>query len=109
MEAWTAYLGTDFKEELLLKDEVDTVFDLTGYTVTADVRTKAGGIHKVSGSITIDPDPTTGQLDFELTDTQVDSVGSGNFVVDLLVVNDATGYKYRSEIASLEIKKVVTA
>ena len=108
MPTWTAYLDTDFEEPLTLEDSAEAVFDLTGYTVTAEVREFPGGALLATATITV-VSAVAGTVNFGLTDTQVNAIGIGNRGVDLKVVRDSDSFIYRSEFVKLQIEKRVTA
>lgn len=107
MQYWIAHLGTDFSEPLSLVDLEGTVFDLTGYTTTADVKRSLNGNALESCTITVN-DAATGSINVDLTDTQVDSLGQGKFYIDLKVVRNSDSFVYRSELAEVDIREVVT-
>jgi len=108
MKTWTAQLDTDFKELLTLKDSAGTVFDLTGYTVTFEVRdtpTAVGTLLVGPSAVTVTSVPD-GEVEVDLTDTQVNALKLGVFYVDLKLV--LAGYIYRTEVAKLIISDRIT-
>lgn len=107
MKVWKAQLDTDFKESLTLKDSAGTVFDLTGYTTTAECRKQRDGQLLATASITV-TDAAAGQVEVEFTDTQINDIGKGRHVVDLKVV-DGSGTIFRTETAELIVRGRVTA
>jgi hypothetical protein len=110
--AWTAKLDTDFKEPLTLKDSAGTVFDLTGHTASAEVRSKAGTTGKLEATATVTvetPPGVDGVVDIELTDTQVNTLGLGRHFVDVKIVRTSDSYIFRSEdIVTLTVEERIT-
>jgi hypothetical protein len=111
--SWTAKLDTDFKEPLTLKDSAGVVFDLTGHTLSAEVRSQDGTDGKLEATATVTPvtpPGADGLVDVELTDTQVNTLGLGRHFVDVKVVRTSDSYKFRSEdIATLTVEERITA
>ena len=111
MVEWTAQLDTDFKESLTLKDSDGVVFDLTGFTTTFEVRSTPSA----QGTLLIGPSAVTvvsavdGEVDVDLTDTQINALKLGSFYVDLKIVRDLDSFIYRTVTAKLIVSSRVTA
>lgn len=113
MATWTARLDTDFKQTLTLKDSSDAVFDPTGHTLTSQVRRwKNGewqaGQNLADATVTV-TSAVAGEVDFELTDTQVNTIGVGKHKLDIMLKRNSDDYIFRTVSVDLEVLGRVTA
>ena len=86
--------GREFSEYFGFRDNSDAAFDLTGYTVKAQLRDRAELDANLIVDFTIrygDDDPTTGDVYLELTDTQTNAIEDRRGYYDILLTEDATG------------------
>lgn len=107
MEVWEAKTETDFKQSLTLKDSAGTVFNTTGYTLSAEVKRDPLSASLATATVTV-TSAADGEVDVELTDTQIDAIGPGKFMIDLKVVRDSDSYVFRSVAARLIVERHVT-
>lgn len=87
--------GADFSQSFTLEGtDTNSSFDLTGYTVAAQMRKWAGSSTATTFTATIESPATTGQILLRLTDTQTTSLKPGRYVYDV-VITDEFGIKNR--------------
>jgi hypothetical protein len=87
--------GADFSQSFTLEGtDTNSSFDLTGYTVAAQMRKWAGSTSSTSFTATIESPPTSGKILIELTATQTTNLKSGRYVYDI-VIEDSFGVKNR--------------
>lgn len=107
MTTWKANLETDLIQELTLQDESGTAFDLTNRTVTCKMRERPEGPVIATATVTVDV-AASGQVTVQFTDTDIDTAGEGVFYADVLITDDVTGDKYRTERVRIKIDHRVT-
>jgi hypothetical protein len=93
-----------FLEEVGVTNSDGTVFDLTGYTVTAQMRTGYNNFAYTDLNPIIDPDPTTGTLTLNLDYLQTAALRIGRQVYDVIILNTSTSFATRilSGIVTIE-------
>lgn len=78
--------GTNFSSIINLNNDDGSAFDLTGYTVKAQIRktyTSATAIDFVTSI------PNTGEIEISLDDSVTSSIKAGRYVYDVVVSNAA--------------------
>jgi len=87
--------GADFSQSFTLEgSDTNSAFDLTGYTVEAQMRKWAGSSNATSFTATIESPPTIGQILLRLNSTQTTNLKAGRYVYDV-VIEDEFGIKNR--------------
>jgi hypothetical protein len=87
--------GADFSQSFTLEGtDTNSSFDLTGYTVAAQMRKWAGSTSSTSFTATIESPPTIGQILLRLTATQTTALKAGRYIYDV-VITDEFGVKNR--------------
>lgn len=87
--------GADFSQSFTLEGtNTNSSFDLTGYTVAAQMRKWAGSSTATTFTATIESPATRGQILLRLTDTQTTNLKPGRYVYDV-VITDEFGVKNR--------------
>jgi hypothetical protein len=76
-----------FLEEMDVTDTDGTIFDLTGYTVKAQMRTGYNDFAYTDLNPIIDSDPTTGTLTLNLNYLQTAALRVGRQVYDIIIVD----------------------
>ena len=90
-----------------MKDSAGAIFVLTGHTVTAAVYTAVGGALILAATVTVTA-AATGVLDVKFTDTQINTIGTGRFALDVKIVVDSGGYIYRTRSVTFEVRPSLT-
>ena len=86
--------GSDFSQSFTLEGtETNSAFDLTGYTVAAQMRKWSGSSSATSFTTSIEL-PTEGKILLRLTSTQTSNLKPGRYVYDV-VITDAFNVKNR--------------
>jgi hypothetical protein len=87
--------GADFSQSFTLEgSDTNSSFDLTGYTVAAQMRKWAGSTSSTSFTATIESPPTIGQILLRLNSTQTTALKAGRYIYDV-VITDEFGVKNR--------------
>ena len=88
--------SSDYLKQFIAKDDTGTVIDLTGSTVTSQVR-KSYGTTTIAATFTatVTPAVTTGEYTLALTDVQTAAMERGRHVYDVVQEITATGFKPR--------------
>ena len=87
--------GADFSQSFTLEgSDTNSAFDLTGYTVSAQMRKWAGSSTATSFTATIESPPTIGQILLRLNSTQTSNLKPGRYVYDVVII-DEFGVKNR--------------
>ena len=87
--------GSDFSQSFTLEgSDTNSAFNLTGYTVAAQMRKWAGSSSATSFTTEIEIPPTSGKILISLTSTQTSNLKPGRYVYDV-VIEDEYGGKNR--------------
>lgn len=87
--------GADFSQSFTLEgSDTNSSFDLTGYTVAAQMRKWAGSTSSTSFTATIESPPTIGKILLRLNSTQTTALKAGRYIYDV-VITDEFGVKNR--------------
>lgn len=87
--------GETLLEEVDVSNTDGTIFDLTGYTVDAQMRTGYNNFAYTDLNPIIDSDPTTGKLTLNLTYLQSADLKIGRYVYDIMILNTSTSFATR--------------
>lgn len=82
--------GTTFLATILVVNDSGTARNLTGFTGRAQLKRSYYTNTNTSFTITID-NPSEGEIDLSLTDTQTSALKAGRYVYDVELVETATG------------------
>jgi hypothetical protein len=82
--------GTTFFATISVVNDSGTAKNLTGYTGRAQLKRSYYTNTNTSFTVTID-NPTDGEIDLSLTDTQTSALKAGRYVYDVELVLTATG------------------
>jgi hypothetical protein len=77
--------GTTFSTSVLVTNDDGSAFDLTGYTVAAQIRKSYS-----SSTATVADPSTAGQINLSLTATQTGTLEEGRYVYDVEVTSGVT-------------------
>lgn len=87
--------GSDFSQTFTLEgSDTNSAFNLSGYTVNAQMRKWAGSSTAVTFTASIVEPSTSGQILIRLSATQTTNIKSGRYVYDI-VITDSYGIKNR--------------
>lgn len=87
--------GADFNQYFTLEgSNANTSYDLTGYTVAAQMRKWAGSSTAIAFTATIESPSNLGKIELSLTAAQTTNLKPGRYVYDV-VITDQYGIKYR--------------
>ena len=87
--------GSDFSQTFTLEgSDTNSAFNLSGYTVNAQMRKWAGSSTSVTFTSTIELPATSGKILIRLTAAQTTSIKPGRYVYDV-VITDPYGIKNR--------------
>lgn len=87
--------GADFSQLFTLEgSDTNSAFDLSGYSVSAQMRKWAGSSSATSFTATIDNPATNGKILLELTSQQTTNLKPGRYVYDV-VIEDQFNIKNR--------------
>ena len=87
--------GTDFSQSFTLEgSDTNSAFDLTDYTVEAQMRKWAGSSSSISFTTNVEIPSTAGKILLRLTSAQTTSIKPGRYVYDV-VITDEFGVKNR--------------
>ena len=88
--------GCDFSQTFNLEEiETNSIFDLTGYSVFAQMRKWSGSSSSVVFSASTVFDPAAGNVKISLGSTITTSLKPGRYVYDVIITNASTGIKTR--------------
>ena len=79
--------GTTYSLTITVSDANANPLDLTGFTARAQLRKSYGATSYTAFTVTIDDDPTTGNLTIKLTDAQTTLLKAGRYVYDVEIVS----------------------
>ena len=81
-----------FLEEVDVTASDGTIFDLTGYTVSAKMRSGYNDFAYTDLNPIINPDPTTGTLTLNLTYLQTAALRIGRYVYDIIIIETSNDF-----------------
>ena len=81
--------GTTFSVTISVTDDTGSARNLTGYTGRARLKRSYYTNTNTAFTVTID-NPTEGEVDISLTDTQTSSLKAGRYVYDVELVSNAS-------------------
>lgn len=99
--------GTDFSQVFNLADASNDQIDLTGFSLSAQMRKHAGSSVSIDLNPTLVTPATSGGVRISLTDTQTSTLKPGRYVYDILIT-DGSGIKTRVVEGSAIIREGVT-
>ena len=99
--------GTDFSQVFNLADSSNDQIDLTGFTLSAQIRKHAGSSVSVDLNPTVVTPSTQGGIRITLTDVQTSTLKPGRYVYDILIT-DTSGLKTRVVEGSAIVREGVT-
>ena len=82
--------GATFSTSVLVTNDDGTAFDLTGYTVAAQIRKSYSSSTAVDFTATVTDPSTAGQINLKLTATQTGTLEEGRYVYDVEVTSGVT-------------------
>lgn len=83
--------GANFSQTFTLENtDSNSVYDLTNYTASAQMRKHAGSSTAVDFTVTIGAPPTNGQIIIELTSQQTASLKPGRYLYDVIITQNST-------------------
>ena len=83
--------GATFTSTVTVFNTDDTLFNLTDYTVAAQLRKSYSSSSATDFTAAIDSNPTTGKITLELTATQTAALEEGRYVYDVeITASDST-------------------
>lgn len=109
---WPLYISGTFDPTLTWTDSAGNPINLTGYRASMDIRSAVGAATLIdtltteNGGITI-PDPTTGVMNFLITDEATANFTPGRAVMDLRLVT-ASGRVYYLFQGAINMQQMVT-
>lgn len=81
--------GSEFTQTFTLEGtETNSAFDLTGYTVSSQMRKWSGSSTAIDFTATVLPPTTSGKIFLRLTGTQTSSIKSGRYVYDVVISDE---------------------
>jgi hypothetical protein len=81
--------GADFSQSFTLEgSDTNSAFNLTGYTVEAQMRKWAGSTTSTSFTASIEAAPTMGQILLSLTSAQTTNLKPGRYVYDVVIADE---------------------
>jgi hypothetical protein len=100
--------GSDFSQSFTLENsDSNSAYDLTGYTVSSQIRKWAGSTTATNFTSTIESPPTDGKILVELTHTQTLALKPGRYVYDV-VITDSVGTKNKVIEGMVLVREGVT-
>jgi hypothetical protein len=99
--------GSDFSQVFNLADSSNDQIDLTGFTLSAQIRKHAGSSVSVDLNPTVVTPSTQGGIRITLTDVQTSTLKPGRYVYDILIT-DTSGLKTRVVEGSAIVREGVT-
>ena len=103
----TVNCNSDFNQTFELENsDSSSALDLTGYTITSQMRKHAGSSTKTDFTTSI-VSATAGRIKISLTDTVCAAIKPGRYVYDVLVT-DSVGMKTRVVEGSVLVREAVT-
>lgn len=103
----TVNAGSNFSETFTLEDRGNSYFNLSGCTVSAQMRKWSGSSTAIDFNVTILYPPSDGQILIELDSEQTMDIKPGRYVYDV-VVSDEFEYKYRVIEGMVLVREGVT-
>lgn len=82
--------GTTFNTSVLVTNDDSSAFDLTGYTVAAQLRKSYSSSTAVDFTAEVATPTTAGQINLTLSATQTGALEEGRYVYDVEVSKDGT-------------------
>lgn len=81
--------GADFNQSFALEgSDTNSFFNLTGYTVDAQMRKWSGSSTAIYFDASIDSPPTQGKIVLKLTAFQTISIKPGRYVYDVVIIDE---------------------
>lgn len=100
--------GSDFSQSFDLESAAaNSALNLTGYTVSAQMRKWHGSTSSTTFTCTIQNPPTTGKIFLTLTSQQTTNLTPGRYVYDV-VITDNSGAKSRVVEGMVLVREGVT-
>jgi hypothetical protein len=79
--------GTDFKQSFTLEGSTsNSPLNLTGYSLSSQMRKWSGSSTSVSFAATVTNPPTSGQIIISLTSEQTNNIKPGRYIYDVVIV-----------------------
>jgi hypothetical protein len=75
--------GSDFNTVITIEDGLGNTFDLTGYSVRAQMRKTYLSNNKIEFSTSLPLDLTTGEIELNLTASETSAITAGRYVYDV--------------------------
>ena len=100
--------GADFSQSFNLTDTSNTPTNLTGYTVSAQLRKHAGSNTKTDFIVDIPSPETEGTINLSLTSTQTTNLKPGRYMYDVVIQEPDPGTKTRVVEGSALVREGVT-
>ena len=101
--------GADFSQVFNLANSSNDSFDLTNFSLSAQMRKHAGSSVSYDLNPTVVQPPTSGGVRITLTDTQTAALKPGRYVYDVLITeNTGSGIKTRVVEGSAIVREGVT-
>ena len=82
--------GATFSTSVLVKNDDGSAFDLTGYSVAAQIRKSYSSSTAVDFTASVADPATAGQINLSLTATQTGTLEEGRYVYDVEVTSGVT-------------------
>jgi hypothetical protein len=100
--------GADFDQTFTLEDPAtSSLYDLTNYTVTSQVRKHSGSSTYTNFTVTLVEPQTSGKIIISLTPTQTSALKPGRYVYDILIESPG-GLKTRVVEGMVLVREGVT-
>lgn len=100
--------GADFSQSFNLTNTSNTAIDLTGYTVSAQLRKHSGSNTKTDFTVDIPSPATDGTVSLILSSTQTSNLKPGRYVYDVVIQETDPGTKTRVVEGSALVREGVT-
>ena len=99
--------GSDFSETFDLESsDTNSELNLTGYTVSSQMRKYAGSSTAIDFTALIESPPSSGQITISLTSEQTTNIEPGRYVYDVIITNQ--GVKTRVVEGMVIVREGVT-
>lgn len=79
--------GADFQVSVEIEDSNGDLLNLTGYTVSGQIRRTYKSTNYVSFNISQSANPALGSISIQLTDEQTKNMKAGRYVYDVYAIN----------------------
>lgn len=99
--------NSTFAVEVVLYTRQKLFFNLTGYTVSAQIRKAPTSLNPTATFSIAIPDAVNGKVILMLTDEQTAAIKAGRYVYDVIVENN-TGQRYRALEGQITVTPSVT-